>query len=363
MDSNSRLAQQLRYITRTPWAILEESLRAFVADLQEPPKEAQVIPSKQRPVRIGAVEIIPVRGVIVNRASFFEGFGVASTEVLGARLAQAASDDQVEAIVLDMDTPGGTAVGPEEVAAQIRDIRTSKPVVAVANPLMASAGYYIGSAASEVIAVPSGDVGSLGAVMFHVDLSEMYKSLGAKVTMFTYGKNKGEWSDTKPLSEEAEARGQAIIDQVGEQFVKDVAKGRKVSASVVRANYGDGRLLLAREALAAGMVDRLGTLEQTLMRLSGPAKKRILNRRGAELTLREFQQELQFYFGFTRDQADQVARQGFADGLDPRDGADPAVPDSLPSDPRDGAEAGETDPRDGAAIVAALDRARAVLTA
>ena len=361
-NSKSALAQRLRYIQRTPWAILGESLRGFVADIQDPEKAAQ-LPSNFGSVRVGTTEVVPVRGVILNRASFFEGFGVASTEVLSSRLSAAANDDQVEAIVLDIDSPGGTAVGPEEVAEQIREIRKSKPVVAVANPLAASAAYYIASAASEIVAVPSGDVGSIGVIMFHLDLSEMDKAVGAKWTMFTAGRFKGEWTDTEPLSDAARERGQAIVDQSYFQFIRGVAKGRGVKASVVRSDYGEGRLLLSREALAAGMIDRLGTLEQTLMRLSGPARSRIQNRRGAELTLREFQQELQFYFGFTRDQADQVARQGFSAGLEPRDGADPVGPEDLHSEPRDGAETGDLDPRDGAAIVEAIERAQATLTA
>jgi signal peptide peptidase SppA len=132
---------------------------------------------------------------------------------------------------------------------------------------MASAAYWIGSAASEVVATPSAMVGSVGVVVVHMDESKALEMLGVKPTFITAGKYKAEGDPAQPLTDAARERLQEMVDQYYAAFVGGVARGRGVPVAEVRTSYGQGRLLTAREGLAAGMVDRIATLDETLGRV------------------------------------------------------------------------------------------------
>ncbi len=335
MEKSSRIARALSRIRRTPWAILEEYLTTMPEQIAAAMDTEAQHGRPDRSVRVGSTQLIPIRGVITHHSSLWELFGFeSSTERIGQQLREAADDDDIKAVVLDFDSPGGTTTGVEELAAQVREVRKAKPVVAVANSLLASAAYHIASGASEIVALPSGDVGSIGVFIAHLDWSEFEKKMGVKTTLVTAGKRKAEFDFSKPLTDEARERLQSIADQVHAIFLKDVAKGRGVSVSTVRKDFGQGRLFLAREALAVGMVDRLGTLEETLLRVSGPGRGRVGKKRSA-LSIREFEDGIHAQFGFTREQAKAVSLKGFkaAGELEPREEAS-----TGDSDPREEAE-------------------------
>lgn len=240
--------------------------------------EPRAITAKRSPSVRGTIGVLPLRGVITQRGfgglmAFLFGEG-ASTEAYGQAFDALIADDQVGAVVLDIDSPGGMHWGTPELHAKIRAGREIKPVVAVANSLAASAAYYIASAASQVVMTPSGQVGSIGVFRTHVDTTAAEEAEGVKVTHIIAGKYKAE--GLLPLTPEAEAAMQQEVDTCLDQFIADVAKGRGVSASVVRKTYGEGRVVLAKDALAAGMVDRIATLEEVLsgMQASGRSSGR-----------------------------------------------------------------------------------------
>jgi signal peptide peptidase SppA len=220
-----------------------------------------------------AVAIIPIRGMIRQRGGGLFGFlfGGASTEGIGAAFRQALADDTVGAIVLDVDSPGGTTFGVPELAAEILAGRERKPVVAVASGYMASAAYWIASAAGEIVAAPSAMVGSIGVYYMHVDWSKELEAAGIKVTLIHAGKYKVEDSPHAPLADDARARLQAQVDEMYTMFVDAVAAGRKTTPKAVREGYGEGAVLTAKEAKAAGLVDRIATLQQTIERLGASA--------------------------------------------------------------------------------------------
>ena len=240
--------------------------------------EPRAITAKRLPSVRGTIGVLPLRGVITQRGfgglmAFLFGDG-ASTVTYGEAFDVLIADDQVGAIVLDIDSPGGTVDGVTELAAKIRAGREVKPVVAVANSMAASAAYGIASAASQVVVIPSGKVGSIGVYTMHVDTTAADEAEGVKITIVKAGKYKAE--ALEPLTSEAEAAMKKTVDTYLDQFVSDVAKGRGVSASVVRKTYGEGRVVLAKDALAAGMVDRIATLEEVLagMQASGRSNGR-----------------------------------------------------------------------------------------
>jgi signal peptide peptidase SppA len=173
----------------------------------------------------------------------------------------------VSAILIDANTPGGTIAGVTELAAEMYAARGRKPIVAHANALAASAGYWIVSAADEIVATPSADVGAIGVITAHVDTSKAEEAEGVTRTVVSAGKYKAEGHG--PISEEGLAALQARVDDAYAVMTKDIARGRGVSPADVRAGFGEGRVVSAKEALKLGMIDRIATFDETVARMTG----------------------------------------------------------------------------------------------
>lgn len=218
----------------------------------------------------GAVAVLPLTGLIMPKASMVNGESLpqgTSCEQFGAMLDAAVADPGVSAIVIDIDSPGGSVTGVPELAARIHAARGSKPIIAVANSLAASAAYWLGSAADELVVIPSGEVGSIGVFCVHAEGSEMFAKAGIKHTIIRAGEYKAEGNPYEPLSDEAQAAIQSDIDTFYSMFISAVAKHRGVGVATVEKNFGKGRCVLAKNAVAAGMADRIGTLEGVLKKL------------------------------------------------------------------------------------------------
>lgn len=221
----------------------------------------------------GIVAIIPIHGAIERRSSLLgELFGSSSIEGLRASIRGALADPEVRGIVLSIDSPGGSVAGVTELAAEIREARRTKPILAHVDTAAASAAYWLGSQADELVVTPSGQVGSVGVYAVHMDVSEALEAEGVRVTIISAGEHKVEGNEFEPLTDEAKAAMQERVDAFYAQFVGDVAKGRGVSVEKVRAEYGQGRMLLAQDALKAGMVDAVDTLDGALRRVARMAR-------------------------------------------------------------------------------------------
>lgn len=224
---------------------------------------------RQQESRPLAVGVIQIRGTISQHA---EGdlssmlFGGSATEAISAQLKEFLADDSVGKIVLDIDSPGGVTYGVSELAAEIFRARGQKPIVAVANSLAASAAYWIGSAADEFYVTPGGMVGSIGVYAVHQDISKMAEDEGVKTTLISAGKYKTSGNQFEPLDDEARGQIQARVNDIYEAFISDVARGRGVPPSAVRSGYGQGDVLTAKAAKAAGMVDGIATYDEVLRR-------------------------------------------------------------------------------------------------
>lgn len=213
----------------------------------------------------GRVGVLPIRGVIAHRAgSLNEISGGTSTERADAVLQAMARDPSVKAIVLDIDSPGGTVAGTAEMAASVREAAKTKPVIAQVNAMAASAAYWIASQASDIAITPSGEVGSIGVLAMHMDDGPAYESAGLRRSIISAGKYKAEMFGA--LSDDARARVQADVDAMYKMFVADVAAGRGRDIADVRNGFGEGRMVLAADAVRMGMADRIATMEQTLNR-------------------------------------------------------------------------------------------------
>lgn len=218
----------------------------------------------------GVIAVLPLRGTIRPRGSWLSQlFGGGGLQDFRESFREALADGNVEAIVIDIDSPGGLIDLVPETSAEIRAARGVKPIVAVANTMAASAAYWIASQADELVVTPSGQVGSIGVFVIHEDYSAMEKMMGIETTIISAGPYKTDGNPYEPLSKSAEAAMQDQVDQLYSMFTADVAAGRGVKQEAVAAGYGSGRLLLSADALAVGMVDRIETLEDTLARLGG----------------------------------------------------------------------------------------------
>lgn len=210
----------------------------------------------------GAVAVIPIKGVLTQHG----GYGTA-TEQIGEWVDAAAGDKGIKAIVLDVDSPGGSVFGVQEAGEKIRAAREVKPVFAVANSMMASAAYWLASQATKVVGTPGADIGSIGVIMVHADISALNEQLGVKYTYITSSKHKAEGNLDEPLSDDSRAYMQSRVDDYHATFVDAVAKGRGVTKAMVNNDFGQGRMFGVHKAKEIGMIDKIGTLQSTVAKL------------------------------------------------------------------------------------------------
>lgn len=241
----------------------EQLLRLQAAARQPLPRPTAADGSK--------IAIIPLRGTITPRGSLFSLVfgGGGGLQLFREQFRQAMADNSVSAIVFDIDSPGGIIDLVPETTAEILNARGTKPITAVANTTMASAAYWIASAADSIVATPSAQVGSIGVFTVHEDISRAEAAMGITTTIISAGQFKTEGNPYEPLSKAAKNALQGEIDELYGMFTGQVAAGRGTNAKAVQAGYGQGRCLLADQAKLVGMVDRVETLEQTIGRLGG----------------------------------------------------------------------------------------------
>lgn len=275
---DGRYPQVVRSVLDTPWAILPRTLatiREMVAYRhaggrytdEEIQARIGAKPSRRDAQRAGNIAVIPIYGVITPKADMFtEISGGTSVDRLRGAFHQALADETVSAIVLDVDSPGGQVDLVPELAGEIRGARGTKPILAVANTMAASAAYWLAAQADELYVTPSGEVGSIGVFAAHDDLSGAMEKAGVKTTLISAGKFKTEANPFEPLSDEARAAIQARVDDAYRMFVHDVAKGRGVPVDTVRAGFGEGRIVVAKDAAAEGMIDGIATLDEVVAR-------------------------------------------------------------------------------------------------
>lgn len=215
---------------------------------------------------IDGVAVVPVDGVMSKRMNLFSKIsGGASTEMIARDFRAALADPAVHAIILRIDSPGGSVDGTMELAQMIYAARGQKPIVALADGMAASAAYWVASAADHVyVSSATTAVGSIGVVATHVDYSESEKSAGIRVTEIYAGQFKRIASEHKPLSAEGRQYMQDTVDHLYSIFVTEVAKHRGSDPETVHKNMADGRIFIGQQAIDAGLVDGVSTLDQLI---------------------------------------------------------------------------------------------------
>lgn len=271
-------------LLRSPWAILPDRLdeiqAVYAAHFRGEKIDIDAIEARLgRPLaneqqeysmRDGGVAVLPVEGVIAAKANLFTRVsGGASAQMLTQQVQSMRADSRVRSAIIALDTPGGSVFGIPALAAEIRALAGEKPTVAVSTGMMASAGYWIGSAANAVYASGVTDVvGSIGVVMRH-----SYDPRGSETTTeIVAGRYKRIASDLRPLSKEGAAYLQQQVDAIYEAFVETVADHRQVGVDQVLERMADGRVFVGRQAQDAGLIDGFATLDDLVERMaSNPA--------------------------------------------------------------------------------------------
>ena len=274
--STKQYGRVLSLALEHPWAITPTMLTTIATVMArhvaggELAGEPGFVPREPAPAGSagGGVYVIPIHGVIAPRMNLFSDIsGGATFEEATQQLREAVAAPGVGTIVLDWDSPGGSAAGATEFARELLKATTVKPVISHANFQMCSGAYWTGACATEVIASPSAILGSIGVYTLHEDLSKALADMGITLTYVSAGKYKVDGNPAEPLSDTARARLTALVNATYERFVADVAEGRGVSAAAVKSGYGEGTVLNADEALAAGLIDRIETFDDTVARL------------------------------------------------------------------------------------------------
>ncbi len=223
----------------------------------------------------GGVAVISVSGMIRHKNDVWVryGFGVSNLQV-AADVLEAVNNPKIKGVVLDVDSPGGLAMGNEEASTLIYNARGDKPIVASVNGYGASAAYYLSAAANKVFASASSITPSVGTLLVHFDYSQYLADFGAKATLITYGANKGAGNMYEPLSPKSKALLQQFVDGHGEQFVNAVARYRGITAKEVNERYGQGWIFsTAKAALDAGVIDGIANLDDVIASVAGEADR------------------------------------------------------------------------------------------
>jgi signal peptide peptidase SppA len=213
----------------------------------------------------GALAVIPVTGSLQKRSSLFHS-GMTYSK-LQAMVAEALADGSVEAILLDIDSPGGSADGITGLSAFLQEAAGQKPLYAFVNGTATSAAYWIASLAQKIAAPPEGQTGSIGVRSLHVDYSRMNEERGVTVTHLAVGDYKAAGNSDEPLGDEARAYFMERLDQLYGLFVQAVAEQRGLDAQAVRDTQA--RIYLAQEAKELGLIDEVMSRESFINQIKG----------------------------------------------------------------------------------------------
>ena len=209
------------------------------------------------------IAILPVAGLIGPDDSSSLGTPAATPETLRNQLRQAAEDDSVKAVILEINSPGGGVVASDQMHQNIEDFKekTKKPVVVSMDETAASGGYYIATAADKIVANPATITGSLGTILSILNYDEAEQKLGLKEEIYKSDEYKDILSGSRERTPEEQKIIQDLINEDYDQFVGVIVEGRSLPEDRVR-ELADGRIYSGTQAQGLGLVDELGDLEK-----------------------------------------------------------------------------------------------------
>jgi len=184
-------------------------------------------------------------------------------EIVISQLKRFRKDDSIKAIVLRIESPGGSVGPTQEIFREVRKTSQNKTVIASMGGIAASGGYYIASGANGIVANPGTITGSIGVILGYTNFQNLLEKVGLAPVIVKSGPYKDMGSSTRKMTEEEQELLQNLVDKIHKQFITDISEGRNIDVSKV-SSMADGRILLGQEAKELGLVDRLGNFEDAL---------------------------------------------------------------------------------------------------
>lgn len=212
------------------------------------------------------VAIIPIHGTIAQRMNLMTDVsGGTSSEMLVKDLKEATASNEIKGIILSMDSPGGAVAGTQKAAKAVEEARKVKPVYALTDGMMASAAYWIGSAAEKVYVGSEVDqLGSIGVIAKVRNTTKAQEMAGIKTQEIIAGKYKNAGSENADMTDEMLQVLQDQVDAIYRVFVGDVARYRGTGVKQVLSSMADGRVFVGDQAISAGLADGYSTVEQLI---------------------------------------------------------------------------------------------------
>jgi protease-4 len=204
--------------------------------------------------------IIPKKRVAV--IDFHGAIGTSiRSQIYVPMLKRLREDDRTKAVVLDIDSPGGSATVSDYLYLELQKLARKKPVISFVRGTCASGSYFLACASSRIIAQRSAIVGSIGVMLIRPEMQELLSKIGVHVAVTTTGPYKGMGLPFRGMTPEEERKNQEMANRFFDHFVSVVAEGRHVAPDVARG-WATGEVWWASEALDMGLVDELGDLER-----------------------------------------------------------------------------------------------------
>jgi protease-4 len=231
-----------------------------------PPKFEEAVVAEAKPAKgakatDGKIALIHLRGIIT--AAEPGALGETMVDDLKLQLEQAVDDPKIKAIVLAIDSPGGEVTASDVIYNAVRKARDEgkKPVVVYMGSVAASGGYYVACGGSHLIAHETTFTGSIGVIMQGINYEQLFGKVGLQMMTFKSGKFKDILSGSRPMTDEEKEYIQGLVMQTYDKFVGIVAKERKLPEDKLRNGIADGRVVSGKDALAAKLVNQLGSEE------------------------------------------------------------------------------------------------------
>jgi len=245
------------------------TMKDEIKTMTSKPAEKSVLPQ---------IGVIPLDGVITLRSSdaglFADNSGIIAAEDVCSTLDSVLEDEQIHAVILQLNSPGGEVVATDMIYNKILELRKNgKPVIACMEVSAASGGYYIAAACDYIVAHKFTTTGSIGVIMGGIKYYDLFKKIGLAEENFTSGVNKAMLSGGSPTTPEAAAIANDIVQTVYLGFAQAVSTGRNIPLEkIVNGPIGDGRIFLGEEALKVGLVDELGGMKNAEKQAARAAK-------------------------------------------------------------------------------------------
>lgn len=233
-------------------------------------------PAKKPKSKADTIAIVHVEGAIVlgneGLSPFTSGGAQAEAGKIRKALDEAAADDTVKAVVLRVNSPGGSAIASEIILDATKRVKAKKPIIVSMGDVAGSGGYYVACAADTIYADPSTITGSIGVVGGKFATSEMFKKVGISVKTYSRGKNAELLSSERPWSEAERAKMQSHMDAIYNVFKGHVTAIRGDRLKKPIDELAGGRVYTGKQGLELGLVDKLGSLQDAIVHVAKDAK-------------------------------------------------------------------------------------------